>query len=146
MLRWSHLNGRPYRSCSQRVEHSNPGLLTPNPIFFFQPLTRGALRGYTLKHILFLSHLREGELPGELSTAVVCLGMPWASRELVRRVVSAPRGHLGPGSPTTKGLPSRSLLQALLTAGSSPLLQLCRRSLLPSSSSSSNTCPRRTVP
>lgn len=32
------------------MEHSNPGLLTPNPIFFFQPLTRGALRGYTLKH------------------------------------------------------------------------------------------------
>lgn len=59
---------------------------------------------------MFFSHLgRENGLTSLWKTPVaLCLGMPWASRELVESVVSGPRGHLGPNSPAAKGNPRGS--------------------------------------
>lgn len=66
----------------------------------------------------FFSPLKE-ELPDKLwkTPGTLCLGRPWGCRELAKRVMSGPRGHLGPNSPNSQPKESPGSLQSVSVPG-----------------------------
>lgn len=105
---------------SEWDQPSNPCLPTLNPISFPQPLDKNNRRvpWCDILRQTFFSPLKE-ELPDKLwkTPGTLCLGRPWGCRELAKRVMSGPRGHMGPNSPNSQPKESPGSLQSISVPG-----------------------------